>query len=276
MAKRWFWFLGMLVLLGATASAHEVGAQLRLDEGGPSATGWVALSREWAGVEFSGRAEGDLLSVELRSLSGTARLQWDWVSARASVTDSAGGRTQVVSQLEAESSIPVDSVDLNIYGGTQGRMSWTTVGRSTALGTWVSLRGEALPWWGEGRVDVGWPWTAVRWSLAAGLEQASWMQVRVEGSELSLESAGLELGGESGRWSTSAHLTVLPSATQGITVRWGDDTFRIHTRLRLRSGGMWNAQVRATGRAGMWSWGAWIDLAPVGWQSTSVEVRLRL
>ncbi len=273
MSRRSLWVMGIVLAVGVTTCAAEVGGRMRLEGDALRATGWVALSQEWAGVDFSGRADADLWAVELRNASGTARVDWDWVVARTTLSHSVGGRTQVVSQLEAVTSAFLDPVNLTVSGGWQGRAAWTSGGRSRALGAWGSSRMEALPWWGEGRLDLGWPWTGVRWSLAGGWESGTWLQVRLEGADLSLQSAGLELGGESGRWSTSAYLAVLPSPSQGMTVRWGEDKLRFHTRLGLRSGGRWNAQIGASGRVDPLRWTASLDVGPDGWQGTTVEVR---
>jgi len=266
----------MVVALGLISGAQEIGARLRLDEGGVSAGGWVAHNGEWGGVELSGRGEWDLLPATFRSLSGSARLPWTWGSVRGTVHHAFGGRTQVVGQFELELSVPSDPVGLSFSGGSQSRITMVRGSMSTSLGTWASLRAQRGWWWGEVRADAGWPWVDLGWSAAVGVDTASWVRVHVNGHDLSVEGAGLEMGGASGPWSTSATVSLLPTTSHSVTVRWGEEAFRIHARLRVRGGRAWSAQTGAAGRMDHMRWSLQFDLGPTGWHSASLELRLTL
>ncbi len=274
MNRAWIALVGVVALLSVAVSGDEVGARWRLSEEGFVGTGWVSLGREWWGVDFSGRTEFDLVRVALRSATASASLQWHGASARVTASHSAVGRYQLLSQLTGETVFPLPSVRLDLSGGVQGRTSWIATRRTSAVSTWTSLGVEARPWWLETRADLGWPWTGFQWGVAAGVEGVSWLQARVDGFDAYLQSAGLELGGEVGRWSTSAHLTVWPRAAQSIAVRWGGEGFRVHGRLTLRGVGAWSAQVGAHGGLEDWRWAVSADFGPSGWLSTSLEVRL--
>ncbi len=278
MRMTWLRLVGVLFLVvGVAALSDEVGVRVRVQpDGHTSSQGWLALAETWGALELSGRAETDLVPVRLRSVSGSARLPWGWGAARTTVAHTGAGRTQLLTELEATTALPWDAAALSLSGGTQARASWAALGRSSTVGAWTVLRVEALPWWAEARADLTWPWAGVRWSGTAGVEEHVWVQLRVEGSDLRLESAGVEGGGEEGSWSASMFLGIFPRASQSVTVRWGGDTFRLLVRLSVRSESLWTAQTGASGTLGPLRWSGMVDLGREGWRSGALEVRWTL
>lgn len=267
----------LLVLGGAAGIADEVGVRVRVEpDARITSMGWIALSRSWGAVALSGRAEADFVPVQFRSVSGSARLPWEWGAARATVAHTGAGRTQLLTELEAQTTLTWDAATLSLSAGTQARATWTALGRGSSVGAWTAFRVEALPWWAEVRSDLSWPWAEVRWNVTAGVEERVWAQLRVDGSDLRLEATGVEWGGEEGRWSASVFLGVFPRPGQSVTVRWGDESFRVLARLSVRSGALWTAQTGATGALGPVRWSGTVDLGQAGWRGFSAEVRWTL
>ncbi len=265
-----------VVTVGLVSCAQEIGARLQVDDGGLSVTGWAGLNVEWGGVDWSGRTEWVLLPAALRSISASATLPWEWGSARSSVAHSFGGRTQLTGQFDAELEALRDPVELRLSAGSRSRVTLGGEHMSPSLGCWASLRVQRSVWWGETRVDAIWPWAGLDWSTAVGVDDSSWLQVHVSGQGLSVVGAGVELGAASGLWSTSASVLVLPAVSQSVSVRWGEESFRVHVRLRVRAGGAWTAQAGASGGADHLRWSLQFDLDPAGWRRASLELRLSL